>query len=148
MAEYEGLLAGLRAAAGLGVRRLLVQGDSQLVVNQGSKEYQCAYPQMAAYVAEVRRMERHFDELELRHIPRKTNTEADKLSRLASSRAPLPLGSPKKSYAIQPSRLPTMPKGEARHRTGGPKPCHQLKPTTWRRHVLRSGCGWMTSATT
>ena len=35
-------------------------------------------------------MERHFDELELRHIPRKTNTEADKLSQLASSRAPLP----------------------------------------------------------
>ena len=39
MAEYEGLLAGLRAAAELGVRRLLVQGDSQLVVNQVSKEY-------------------------------------------------------------------------------------------------------------
>jgi len=37
-------------------------------------------------------MERHFDELELRHIPRKTNTEADKLSRLASSRALLPPG--------------------------------------------------------
>ena len=39
MAEYEGLLAGLRAATGLGVCRLLVQGDSQLVVNQVSKEY-------------------------------------------------------------------------------------------------------------
>nr|CAD39683.1 OSJNBb0089K06.14 [Oryza sativa Japonica Group] len=34
MAEYEGLLAGLRAAAGMGIRRLLVLGDSQLVVNQ------------------------------------------------------------------------------------------------------------------
>nr|CAE03541.2 OSJNBa0060D06.7 [Oryza sativa Japonica Group]CAE04515.1 OSJNBb0059K02.25 [Oryza sativa Japonica Group] len=34
MAEYEGLLAGLRVAAGLGIRRLLVLGDSQLVVNQ------------------------------------------------------------------------------------------------------------------
>ena len=28
MAEYEGLLAGLRAAVGLGVCRLLVHGDS------------------------------------------------------------------------------------------------------------------------
>ena len=65
MAEYEGLLAGLRAAAGLGVRLLLVQGDSQLVANQVSKEYQCVDPQMAAYIAEVRRMERHFDGLEL-----------------------------------------------------------------------------------
>nr|CAE05030.2 OSJNBa0044M19.17 [Oryza sativa Japonica Group]CAE05529.2 OSJNBa0053B21.3 [Oryza sativa Japonica Group] len=34
MAEYEGLLAGLRVATGLGIRRLLVLGDSQLVVNQ------------------------------------------------------------------------------------------------------------------
>nr|CAE02097.1 OSJNBa0020I02.4 [Oryza sativa Japonica Group] len=34
MAEYEGLLVGLRVAAGLGIRRLLVLGDSQLVVNQ------------------------------------------------------------------------------------------------------------------
>ena len=33
MAAYEGILAGLRAAAGLGVCHLLVQGDSQLVVN-------------------------------------------------------------------------------------------------------------------
>ena len=28
MAEYEGLLAGLRAAIGMGIHRLLVQGDS------------------------------------------------------------------------------------------------------------------------
>ena len=65
MAEYEGVLAGLQAAIGLGVHHLLVQGDSQLVINQVSKEYQCIDPQMAAYVAEVRCMERHFDGLEL-----------------------------------------------------------------------------------
>jgi hypothetical protein len=39
-------------------------------------------------VAEVRRMERHLDRLELRHVPRKENTEADELSRLASSLPP------------------------------------------------------------
>ena len=54
MAEYEGLLAGLRAAVSLGIRWLLIRGDSQLVVNQVSKEYQCVDPQMAAYVVEVR----------------------------------------------------------------------------------------------
>ena len=56
----------MRAAVGLAVRRLLVQGDSQLVINMVSKEYQCIDPQMAAYVAEVRHMERYFDGLELR----------------------------------------------------------------------------------
>ena len=31
-AEYEGLLAGLRIAADLGVKKLIVRGDLQLVV--------------------------------------------------------------------------------------------------------------------
>jgi hypothetical protein len=33
IAEYKGLLAGLRAANALGIKRLIVKGDSQLVVN-------------------------------------------------------------------------------------------------------------------
>jgi isocitrate lyase len=48
----------------------MVKGDSQFVINQVSKEYQYTDPQMAAYVAEVQRMERHFDGLELRHVQR------------------------------------------------------------------------------
>lgn len=92
MAEYEGLIAGLRAAMGLGIRRLLVNGDSQLVVNQVSKEYQCADPQMAAYMAAIRKLEKRFDGLELRYIPRRDNALADDLSRLASSRACVPAG--------------------------------------------------------
>ena len=65
---YEGLLAGLRAAAGLGIKQLVVRGDSQLVVNQVNKEYDC--PQMAAYVDEVRKLERRFKGLQLEHVPR------------------------------------------------------------------------------
>ena len=49
----------------MGSGRLLVLGDSQLVMNQVSKEYQCTDPQMHAYVREVRRTERHFNRLEL-----------------------------------------------------------------------------------
>lgn len=54
MAEYEGLLAGFRAARSLGVRRLLVKNDSQLVANQVGKEYQCTTTKMSSYLAEVR----------------------------------------------------------------------------------------------
>ena len=39
VAEYRGLLAGLQAARDLGVRRLLVTGDSMLVVNQASSSW-------------------------------------------------------------------------------------------------------------
>ena len=38
-AEYEGLLAGLRIAADLGIKKLIVRGDSQLVVRQVNKNY-------------------------------------------------------------------------------------------------------------
>ena len=39
IAEYEGLLAGLRIAADLGIKKLIVRGDSQLVIRQVNKDY-------------------------------------------------------------------------------------------------------------
>ena len=39
--EYEGLLAGLRAAIGLGIGKIIIKGDSQLVIKQVNKEYAC-----------------------------------------------------------------------------------------------------------
>ena len=38
--EYEGLLAGLRITTHLGIKKLIVRGDSQLVVRQVNKDYQ------------------------------------------------------------------------------------------------------------
>ena len=120
MAEYEGLLAELRVAAGLGIRRLLVLGDSELVVNQVCKEYRCSDPQMDAYVRQVRRMERHFDGIELRHVPRRDNTIADELSLLASSRAQTPPGAFEERLA-QPSARPD-PLGETDAPDRPPRP--------------------------
>lgn len=37
-AEYEGLLAGIRAVVALGVKRLIVRGDSELFANQVHKD--------------------------------------------------------------------------------------------------------------
>ena len=66
-AEYEGLLAGLRIAADLGVKKLIVRGDSQLVVRQVNKDYQS--PLMEAYVDEVRKLEERFDGIQAEHVP-------------------------------------------------------------------------------
>ena len=38
-AEYKGLLAGLRIAANLGIRKPVIRGDSQLVVRKVNKDY-------------------------------------------------------------------------------------------------------------
>ena len=43
-AEYEALLYGLRMAISLGVRCLMVYGDSDLVVNQVMKEWDIEEP--------------------------------------------------------------------------------------------------------
>ena len=65
IAEYEGLIAGLKAAAALGVKHLMIKGDSQLLVNFGNKVYEPKDEHMEAYLAEVCRMEKQFWGLEL-----------------------------------------------------------------------------------
>jgi hypothetical protein len=50
--EYEGLLAGLRATNALGIKCLIVKGDSQLVVNFSNKSYTPKDEHMAAYLKE------------------------------------------------------------------------------------------------
>ena len=71
IAKYEGLLAGLRAAIALGVKHILIMGDSQLLVNFSNKSYKTKDDHMAAYLEEVRRMEKNFTGMELMHIPEK-----------------------------------------------------------------------------
>ena len=73
IAEYEGLIAGLKAAAALGVKRLTIKGDSQLLVNFSNKVYKPKDEHMEAYLTEVRKMEKRFLGLELQHVPRGTN---------------------------------------------------------------------------
>jgi ribonuclease HI len=60
-AEYEGLLAGLRIVVDLRIKKLIVKGDSQLVIKQVNKDYQS--PMMEIYVDEARKLEEHFDSL-------------------------------------------------------------------------------------
>ena len=73
MAEYEALLSGLRIAIELGVKRLDVRGDSQLVIDQVMKESSCHYPKMESYYNAVRCLEDKFDGLELNHVLRNYN---------------------------------------------------------------------------
>jgi ribonuclease HI len=69
-AEYEALLHGLRLAISLGIKRLLVYGDSLLVVQQVNKEWDYNKETMDAYVQEVRKLENKFSGLEVHHVLR------------------------------------------------------------------------------
>jgi ribonuclease HI len=92
VAEYEALVNGLHIAIQLGIRRLDVRDDSQLVINQVMKESSCHDPKMVAYCQVVRRLEDKFDGLELNHIVRRYNEEADQLAKIASRREAVPIG--------------------------------------------------------
>jgi ribonuclease HI len=90
--EYEALLHGLRLAASLGIKRLLVYGDSAVVINQVNKSWDCNKENMDAYCLEVRKLENKFFGLEFRHVVLDNNIAADILSKLGSTRAQVPAG--------------------------------------------------------
>jgi ribonuclease HI len=70
VAKYEVLVNSLDITIELGIRRLDIKGDSQLVVDQVMKESSCHNSKMAAYCQEVRKLEDKFDNLKLNDIPR------------------------------------------------------------------------------
>jgi ribonuclease HI len=89
-AEYKALLHGLCLAASLGIKRLLVYGDSAVVINQVNKPWDRNKENMDAYCLEVRKLENKFYGLEFHHVVRDNNVAADVLSKLGSTHAQVP----------------------------------------------------------
>jgi len=70
-----------------GIKRLLVYGDSSVVINQVNKDWDYTKETMDAYCAEVRKLEKHFQGLEILHVVRDLNIAANVLAKLGSDRA-------------------------------------------------------------
>jgi ribonuclease HI len=90
MAEYEALLCGLRITIETVIKRLDVRGDSQLVIDQVMKNASCHDDKMEAYCNAVRALEDKFYSIELNHVPRQYNEEADELAKIALGRITVP----------------------------------------------------------
>jgi ribonuclease HI len=90
MAEYEALLCGLKIAIETSIKRLDVRGDSQLVIDQVMKNASCHDDKMEAYCKAVRALEDKFYGIELNHVPRRYNEEADELAKIVSGRITVP----------------------------------------------------------
>ena len=65
IAEYEDLLTGLRITISLGIQRLLVKGDSEVVAQQTSEGYRAMNENMTSYLQAYRRLELKFDGLKV-----------------------------------------------------------------------------------
>jgi hypothetical protein len=92
VAEYEALIHGLNIAISLGIKRLVVYGDSLVVISQINKEWDCSNDSMGKYCTAVRKLEDKFEGLEFHHVERDRNTAADALSKLGSSQTQVPPG--------------------------------------------------------
>jgi ribonuclease HI len=81
MAEYEALLCGLKIAIETGIKRLAY---CKHVIDQVMKSASCHDDKMEAYCKAVRALEDKFYGIELNHVPRRYNEEADELAKIAS----------------------------------------------------------------
>ena len=83
VAEYEGLLLGLRHAQEMGAREVEVRADSELMIRQLEGRYQVKHPGLKPLHAEALRLLRSFERHGLRHVPRAENALADEMSNRA-----------------------------------------------------------------
>ena len=83
VAEYEGLLLGLKHARELGYREVEVRADSQLLIRQLKGEYAVRHAGLKPLHAEALRLLRSFDRYDLQHVPREENALADEMSNRA-----------------------------------------------------------------
>ena len=83
VAEYNGLIAGLDAAAELGARTVQVRMDSKLVVEQMSGRWQVKHASMRPLATRAAELVRRFDSVGFTWIPRAQNSAADRLANQA-----------------------------------------------------------------
>lgn len=85
-AEYTGLIIGLKQAIALGIKSLIVEGDSMLVIKQMKGEYDVKSKNLIDLYNEANNLLNNFDNVYFRHIYRDSNKRADELSNLAISK--------------------------------------------------------------
>ena len=79
VAEYRGLLLGLRRAAELGATEVDVVNDSELVAKQVNGAYKVKHEAMKPLFLEALELLRGFERWSMRSVPREQNAEADAL---------------------------------------------------------------------
>ncbi|KAJ1386452.1 Ribonuclease H domain [Sesbania bispinosa] len=83
-AEYEALILALRMTEELGVRKLRIKGDSNLVIKILKGQFGAKEESLAMYREEALRLLTMFEEVEALHIPRVDNKHADVLATIGS----------------------------------------------------------------
>ncbi|WP_204765320.1 bifunctional RNase H/acid phosphatase [Lentzea nigeriaca] len=80
VAEYQGLIAGLRAARELNAETVDVRMDSKLVVEQMAGRWKIKHSSMQPLAREAQELARTFQKITYEWIPRERNRQADRLA--------------------------------------------------------------------
>jgi probable phosphoglycerate mutase len=80
VAEYQGLIAGLRAAAELGAHTVDVRMDSKLVVEQMSGRWKIKHAPLQKLALQAKAIASEFAVVQFEWIPRERNKHADRLA--------------------------------------------------------------------
>ncbi|MET8234177.1 bifunctional RNase H/acid phosphatase [Micromonospora sp. NPDC005298] len=118
VAEYQGLIAGLSAAAELGAAEVDVRMDSKLVVEQMCGRWQIKHPGLRPLAAQAAGLVGRFTAVRFAWIPREQNRHADALANAAMDAAagrPPATAAPARAATTaatnQPSAAPVTPIG-------------------------------------
>jgi ribonuclease HI len=82
-AEYWALLLGLQCAVSLGVKKIICQGDSELIIKQVTGVYRVKDAKLQALFKPTKNAIADFEEIKFQHIYRNQNERADWLANYA-----------------------------------------------------------------
>lgn len=83
VAEYNAFLAALDEAEKLGAKKVKIFLDSELIFKQYLGEYKTKDDNLKELLRKIRKQAKKFESIEVRHILREENKEADKLANIA-----------------------------------------------------------------
>jgi ribonuclease HI len=88
IAEYEALLLGLRKLKAMGIRRVILKTDSQVISGHVDKSSKARDSKLEKYLDTVRRLEASFESFSVKNIPRGENEHADLSAKSAAHGLP------------------------------------------------------------
>lgn len=80
IAEYTALVVALEEAVALGAKKLVVRTDSELMYKQVIGQYAVKHENIKPLFEQVKQLIKHFEHVDLSHVRREFNKEADRLS--------------------------------------------------------------------
>src|SRR5579863_3658255 len=103
VAEYYALIAALDYAAANGIKRLRVQSDSQLIVNQMKGLYKVKHPDLRPLHERAKKQAAGLESFTIQYVPREENRDADEMANAALDST----GGVKAAYGAAPAGAKT-----------------------------------------